>query len=78
MLDDKPTLCLMLKNVVKMEGLEHRIDYKELEFDIIDELAKYGNCLKVTVPRPPLFGDKSQTQGFGNCFALFSSIKDAE
>lgn len=59
MLDDKPTLCLMLKNVVKMEGLEHRIDYKELEFDIIDELAKYGNCLKVTVPRPPLFGDKS-------------------
>ena len=59
LLDDKPTLCLMLKNVIPPEGLAHRIDFKELEFDIIDELAKYGHCLKVTVPRPPLFGDKS-------------------
>jgi hypothetical protein len=34
LLDDKPTYCLMIKNVVKPEGLDQRIDYKEMEFDI--------------------------------------------
>ena len=34
LLDDKPTLCILMKNLVKPEGLENRIDYKELEFDL--------------------------------------------
>ena len=34
LIEDKPTACLCLKNVVKIEEIEERIDYKELEFDV--------------------------------------------
>lgn len=78
MLDDKPTYCLLIKNVVPPEGLEQRIDYKEMEFDIQDEVNKYGRSLKVSVPRPPLFGDPNQTPGFGNAFILMATIEDAQ
>ena len=38
LIEDKPTKCLCLKNVVSLDEIEERIDYKELEFDIQDEM----------------------------------------
>jgi len=38
---------------------------------------KYGKSIKVTVPRPPLFGDPLQTPGFGHAFVLMQTIEDA-
>jgi hypothetical protein len=78
MLDDKPTYCLMIKDVVKPSGLENRIDYKEMEFDIQDEVNQYGKSICVKVPRPPLFGDPMQTPGFGHAFVLMASVEDAQ
>mmetsp|Transcript_31094 Transcript_31094/g.42240 ORF Transcript_31094/g.42240 Transcript_31094/m.42240 type:complete len:143 (+) Transcript_31094:634-1062(+) len=34
LIEDKPTECLMIKNIVSLEEIESRIDYKELEFDV--------------------------------------------
>jgi hypothetical protein len=68
----------MLKSVVSIEGFTDRIDYKELEFDIHDEMSRYGNCIKVVVPRPPLFGDPTQTPGFGHAFVLFEKTEFSE
>ena len=31
LIEDKPTSCLILKNVVKLEEIDGREDYKELE-----------------------------------------------
>ena len=45
LIEDKPTACLCLRNVVKIEEIEDRMDYKELEFDVQDEMKKYGHCL---------------------------------
>ena len=73
LIEDKPTKCLCLKNVVNLDEIEERMDYKELEFDIQDEMLRYGKCLKVQVPRPPLFGDPFDMPGFSKAFALFSS-----
>jgi len=44
LIEDKPTTCLVLKNAVKLEEIESRDDYKELEFDIEDEMNRYGKC----------------------------------
>jgi len=57
LIEDKPTCCICLKNVVMLSEIESRIDYKELEFDIEDEMMRYGKVVKVFVPRPPLYGD---------------------
>ena len=78
LIEDKPTKCLCLKNVVQLDEIEERIDYKELEFDIQDEMRRYGNCVKVEVPRPPLFGDPFEMPGFSKAFALFSQQEEAE
>ena len=78
LIEDKPTRCLCLKNVVKLDEIEERFDYLELEFDIKDEMMRYGKCEKVVVPRPPLFGDPYSMPGFSKAFALFSNPADAE
>ena len=80
LIEDKPTKCLCLKNLVNIEGneIEERFDYKELEFDIQDEMNRYGKCIKVEVPRPPLFGDPYDMPGFGKAFVLFSATSEAE
>ena len=78
LIEDKPTKCLCLKNVVNLDEIEERIDYKELEFDIQDEMNRYGKCQKVEVPRPPIFGDPYAMPGFSKAFALFSSTAEAE
>ena len=38
LIEDQPTKCLCLKNLVNLDEIEERIDYKELEFDIMDEM----------------------------------------
>ena len=78
LIEDKPTKCLCLKNIVNLDEIEERIDYKELEFDILDEMLRYGHCERVEVPRPPLFGDPYSMPGFSKAFALFSSSHEAE
>jgi RNA recognition motif-containing protein len=44
LIEDKPTSCLQLRNVLQIEEIEERMDYKELEFDVQDEMKKYGDC----------------------------------
>ena len=78
LIEDKPTKCLCLKNLVDLSEIEERIDYKELEFDIQDEMRRYGNCERVEVPRPPMFGDPYAMPGFSKAFALFARTEDAE
>ena len=78
LIEDKPTACLCLKNVVNVEEIEERIDYKELEFDVMDEMKRYGHCMEVVAPRPPLFGDPMAMPGFGKVFVLFSCAEEAE
>jgi hypothetical protein len=71
LIEDKPTACLVLKNVIKLEEIECRDDYKELEWDVEDEMNRYGKCLKVHVPRPPIFGDPNSVPGFGKVYVRF-------
>lgn len=78
LIEDKPTRCLCLRNIVNLEEIEERIDYKELEFDVQDEMNRYGKCEKVIVPRPPLFGDPSTMPGFSKTFVLFANTAEAE
>jgi hypothetical protein len=76
--EDKPTCCLCLKNVVILSEIENRIDYKELEFDVEDEMIRYGKVVKVCVPRPPLFGDPFSMVGFGRVYVRFREIEEAK
>ena len=78
LIEDKPTACLCLKNVVVMSEIENRIDYKELEFDVEDEMIRYGKVIKVVVPRPPLYGDPYQMPGFGRVYVRFREVDDAK
>ena len=78
LIEDKPTLCLCLKILVSLDEIEERMDYKELEFDVQDEMMRYGKCVKVEVPRPPLFGDPFDMPGFSKVFALFSTTEEAD
>ena len=57
LIEDRPTKCLCLKQVAQVGELKERLDYKELEFDVGDEMRKYGKVTKVVVPRPPIFSD---------------------
>ena len=78
LIEDKPTTCLCLKNIVKQEEIESRLDYKELEFDVEDEMMRYGKCIRVTVPRPPLFGDPYSNAGFGRVYVRFREVDEAK
>ena len=54
------------------------MDYKELEFDVQDEMQRYGNVQKVVVPRPPIFSDPHSLPGFGKVFVMFDVADEAE
>jgi hypothetical protein len=41
-IDDKPTSCLVLKNLVSLQENHEPEDFKELEFDVQDEMVNYG------------------------------------
>ena len=67
-----------MKNTVKLEEIECRDDYKELEWDVEDEMKRYGCVLRVHVPRPPIYGDPSSVPGFGKVYVKFSTEQEAE
>ena len=78
LIEDRPTPCLVMRNLVELEEITTRMDYKDLEFDVRDEMNKYGECKKVVAPRPPMFGDPSSTPGHGKVFVQFSATEEAE
>lgn len=78
LIEDKPTCCLCLKNIVALSEIENRIDYKELEFDVEDEMMRYGKVVKVYVPRPPIYGDPFGMAGFGRVYVRFREIDEAK
>ena len=51
-IEDKPTKCLVLKNVVSLQENHDPEDFKELEFDVQDEMQRYGKVMRTHVPRP--------------------------
>lgn len=53
-------------------------DFKELEFDVQDEMVRYGKVIRTHVPRPPKYGDPYQNKGFGKVYVRFSSEQEAE
>lgn len=78
LIEDKPTPCLCLKNLVKPEEIDARDDYKELEASVEEEMSRYGSCLKAHCPRPPLFGDPYSVPGYGKVYVRFETEDDAE
>lgn len=78
LIEDRPTSILCLKNVVDLVEIERRMDYKELEFDVKEEMQRYGNCVKVVAPRPPMFGDPYSMPGFGKVYVQFKICEEAE
>lgn len=56
-IEDKPTKCIVLKNVVSLQEQHEPEDFKELEFDVQDEMKRYGKVVRTHVPRPPKYGD---------------------
>ena len=78
LIEDKPTCCLLIKNLVKPEEIDARDDYKELEASVEEEMNRYGQCLKAYCPRPPLFGDPYSVPGFGKVYVRFDNEIDSE
>lgn len=68
----------MLRNLMVKEEMENREDYKELELSVHEEMNRYGVCLKVFCPRPPIFGEAEHVSGFGKVFVKFASDTDSE
>lgn len=68
----------MLDHVVSLEGNHDPEDLKELEFDVLDEMIKYGNVVKVHVPRPPKYGDPFAMKDFGKVFVQYTTADEAE
>ena len=69
--DDKPSCCLVLNNIVSQHENQDPEDYKELEFDVQDEMVKYGKVLRTHVPRPPKYGDPNTVKGFGKVYIRY-------
>ena len=76
-IEDKPTKCLILQNIVSLDGNHDPEDLKELEFDVLDEMKKYGNVIKVHVPRPPKYGDPFAMKDFGKVFVQYTTTEEA-
>ena len=77
-IDDKPSTCLVLKNVVSLHENHEAEDFKELEFDVQDEMVRYGEVVRTHVPRPPKHGDPYAVKGFGKVYVQFGREADAE
>jgi len=78
LIEDKATSCLVLKNLVKMEEIDSRDEYKDLEAAVEEEMAKHGKVIKVHCPRPPMFGDPFSVPGFGKVYVRFNTADEAE
>jgi len=78
LLEDRPTTCLMLRNVFCKEEIENREDYKELEEAVKEEMMRYGTCLRAHCPKAPIFGDAEAVPGYGKVFVKFKKEEEAE
>ena len=76
--DQKPSCCLALKNLVQVTENHDAEDYKELEFDILDEMVRYGKVHRCHVPRPPKYGDPYLLKGFGKVYVKFDTVEQAQ
>ena len=78
LIEDKPTCCLVLKNLLNPAEIDGRDDYKELEVAVEEEMQRYGECQKVHCPRPPMFGEASSVPGYGKVYVKFSNEEESE
>ena len=78
LIEDRPTPCLVIKNLVNLKEMTERDDYKELEQSVEEEMNRYGKCVKVHCPRPPLFGDPTSVPGVGKVYVRFENEVDSE
>ena len=78
LLEDRPTTCLMLRNVFCKEEIEKREDYKELEEAVKEEMMRYGTCIRAHCPKEPIFGDAEAVPGYGKVFVKFKKEEEAE
>lgn len=77
-IEEKATKCLVLKNIVSLSENVDAEDYKELEFDVQDEMVRYGKVVRCHVPRPPKYGDPFLQKGFGKVYVKFETAEMAE
>lgn len=63
---------------MNLEEINGREEYKELEAAVDEEMQRYGQCLKVHCPRPPLFGDPYSVAGFGKVYVKFNTEEESE
>ena len=77
-IEDKPTACLVIGNLVSLTENHEPEDFKELEFDVEDEMVRYGKVIRTHVPRPPKYGDPYSLAGFGKVYVRYASQLEAE
>eukprot|EP00356_Strombidium_inclinatum_P004793 CAMPEP_0170495968 /NCGR_PEP_ID=MMETSP0208-20121228/19499_1 /TAXON_ID=197538 /ORGANISM="Strombidium inclinatum, Strain S3" /LENGTH=122 /DNA_ID=CAMNT_0010772385 /DNA_START=753 /DNA_END=1118 /DNA_ORIENTATION=- len=76
-IDEKVSSCIVLKGCVQPRDDFSHEDYKEMEFDFKDEMARFGRVLRCHLPRPPKYGDPYLLRGFGKVYVRFASEEDA-
>jgi hypothetical protein len=77
-IEDKATNCLVINNLVSLLENHTPEDFKELEFDIQDEMVKYGTVIRTHVPRPPKYGDPYAQKGLGKAYVRYETVEQAE
>ena len=50
--ENNPSNVLCIKNMVTLDELEGNEEYKELNYDILEECKHYGKVIQVKIPRP--------------------------
>jgi len=71
LIEDKPTHCLMLRNVLKLNEIDSRNDYEELEQSVTKEMERYGTVITVHTPKPRKNGDTQGVAGFGKVYVRY-------
>ena len=78
LIEDRPTCCIVLKNIVIVEEITDRNEYNELENDTYEEMCEYGKVVRVHIPKPPLLGDgKAMPPGVGKVYVKFEQTEEA-
>ena len=77
-IEDRPSRCLVMRNVVSLQDNHQMEDFKELEFDVEEEMKRYGQVVRTHVPRPPKYGDPYACKGFGKVYVKFMTELEAE
>ncbi|KAJ3169575.1 hypothetical protein HDU88_000766 [Geranomyces variabilis] len=70
----EPTTVILLLNMVSADELVNDQDYEELVEDIRDECTKFGNVLKLTIPRPI---EGQEVAGVEKIFVQYENIEQS-